>query len=55
MLFLSKKNTKRAEKKRKSDDFLFQRNFKLNSSDLVNISKEKKPKREYFRGKQTKW
>jgi hypothetical protein len=52
--FCLKKSTKRAEKERKSEDFLFQKTFQLNTSDLVDILKEKKPKREYFRGKQIK-
>jgi hypothetical protein len=51
MLFLFKKSTKRAEKEQKSEDFLFQRTSQLNNSDLVDISKKKKLRREYFHGK----
>jgi hypothetical protein len=53
--FCIKKSTLKAQKEQESVSFLFQATFKLNHSDLIEVSKKKEAKRERFRGKQTKW
>jgi hypothetical protein len=52
--FCPKKTILRPQKEEKSAGFSFQTRFQLNQSDLIEISKRNEPKKERFRGKQTK-
>jgi hypothetical protein len=53
--FYPKKSIKQTKKKLESEDSTFLRTFQLNHTDLIDVLKEKEPKRDYFRGKQIKW
>jgi hypothetical protein len=53
--FYPKKSTLGPLKEQESAGSQFQKTFKLNQNNLINVLKPKEPKREQFRGKQTKW
>jgi hypothetical protein len=53
--FCLQKSNLGAQKEQESANFLFQKTFRLNQEDLIEVPKRKEPKRERFRGKYIKW